>query len=360
NMVTSEGLLEGPVGLGDASWTFGARRSYFDLIFGRLFADTVTLFPRFWDLGGSVDAGLSAHDRVRVIGLATDDRLGLLIRPGRTSNTEFAGDIHYRNTYQTGGATWTNTRLPGLRFVTTPYAYNYLYDAGFGGFLGIKWETQVQGVKEDVAWEAGTLGPTAHTLELGGAVELEHDTSYVFANVPAEGRRVGINFTSTVSGRGFNTGGYVQDRVTLGRNLTIAAGGRHDRSEFTKQGTWTPRASLEWRADPATTVRAAAGTYSQFPKGWQVNKDFGNPNLKPSFADHAVAGIERRLARGLFARVEAYTKRYRDQIADGDDMTRFTNDMSGDARGVEVLLKENLGERFFGWISYARSRSRRR
>lgn len=361
NMIMSEALLEGPAGPWESSWTLGARRSYLDLLFGRLFAGTVTAFPRFQDAGGSLDARPTAHDRVHAIALATDDTLGLLLTPEDTGNTTFTGSFHYRNTYATGGGSWINTAHPALRSVVTPYAFDYVYDAAFGGLFGIKWRTRAQGVKADLAWKAGETGPAAHTLEFGGAAEREEDTLYAFFNLPGEGRRGGQGpFSTTITGVGVAGAAYLQDRIALGRAWTLAAGARWDTSQFSRVPTVTPRASLEWRVDAVTTARAAASVHSQFPKGWQVHEDFGNPGLTASFADHGVVGLERRLGRGVTGRVEAYAKRYRNQILDTDDARRYANEMTGDARGVELLLRRSGGDRFFGWASYAWSRSRRR
>jgi hypothetical protein len=66
--------------------------------------------------------------------------------------------------------------------------------------------------------------------------------------------------------------------------------------------------------------------------------------------------------------VETYHKWYRDLVVDANDSRgrnqagefKLSNDGVGMARGVEVFLKQNVGEKFFGWLSYAYSRSWRR
>ena len=201
NIVTAEGLVEGPIGLGDASWTLGGRRSYYDLLLGPLFRGTFTAFPRFWDLGGSVDASVSPHDRVRGIALATDDLLGILLKPDQLDDPAYAGTFHMHNAYETGGLTWTSTRLPGVTSNFTPYAYDVLNDWGLGGIFSLKNENRVLGVKEEAAWDAGAVAGTRHTLGFGGSAEQLDDTFLAFLFDPHGGPAgTGKYYSTTVTG----------------------------------------------------------------------------------------------------------------------------------------------------------------
>jgi hypothetical protein len=370
NIVTAEGLVEGPIGLGDASWTLGGRRSYYDLLLGPLFRGTFTAFPRFWDLGGSVDASVSPHDRVRGIALATDDLLGILLKPDQLDDPAYAGTFHMHNAYETGGLTWTSTRLPGVTSNFTPYAYDVLNDWGLGGIFSLKNENRVLGVKEEAAWDAGAVAGTRHTLGFGGSAEQLDDTFLAFLFDPHGGPAgTGKYYSTTVTGRGVNTGAYLQDRVDVGHGVAITAGGRWDRSNRVDNATLLPRASAEYRAGPLTTLRAAWGRYGQFPTGLELNPDYGNPRLSANIAEHTVLGIERQVTPALFGRVEVYNKRFSDLVVATDSTAsgpgravdrNYSNEGLGYARGAEVFLKAIEGERFFGWLSYAYSVSKRR
>jgi outer membrane cobalamin receptor len=109
-----------------------------------------------------------------------------------------------------------------------------------------------------------------------------------------------------------------------------------------------------------TTFRAAWGQYDQFPSGWQLNPDYGNPRLDPEYAYHSVLGAERKFGGGLFGRVEVYDKRYHRLVVGDEGEGNYANTGDGMARGVELFLKESIGERFFGWASYAWSVSKRK
>jgi len=369
NLVVSEGLLEGPLGLGDASWTIGGRRSYYDLIFGRMFKDTFTAFPRFWDLGGSFDASLSSQDRIRGLALATDDTLGLKISQDMTRDSGFSGTFHMNNTYETGGVSWTSTRIPGVTSVLTPYAYDVSYDMGMGDIFGLDNRSRYLGIKEEASWEAGRLLGVQHTIGFGGELVQVRDYFTLHFDSPRPGEDT---YDTTVEGKGLNSGAWLQDRVQASEKTAVTAGGRFDHSDRVKDSVVLPRASAEYKADPATTLRMAWGIYSRFPDGMQLNPDYGNPDLGPEYAQHTVLGVERQLSPGFFGRVEVYHKWYynlvvgrQGTITIGDRAegnrgdNNYTNDGTGLARGIEFFLKRNLGEKFFGWISYAYSVSKR-
>lgn len=376
NMVLSEAMIEGPLGFGDASGTFSGRRSYFDLIAPSLLSGTefeaVTAWPRFWDLGGSFDVTLSPHDRLRGIGLATDDELAIVVDAETTRRIpEFAGEFRLHNRYQTGGMTWTNDAIPSLHSELTPYAYQFTNEAWIASGFGITNRVTIYGIKEDLAWEAGATGPLAHTLEAGAGAELRVDRTfgYFFRRIvqsPDGGGPGGAPpdfsepVSTTVTGHGTNVNGWVQDRIRIGKAWTVVAG-VHAMDASRARGTpVTPRAGLEWRPDDRTICRLAWGLYTQFPNGRELNPEFGNPGLRPNAARHAVAGVERFLREDLLAKVEVYDKRYTDLVVSVPDDRLFRNEGTGVARGVEVFLKLDRGERFFGWLAYARSTSRRR
>lgn len=361
NMVMSDGLLEGPLGLGNVSWTLAGRRTYFDLLLGRLTKNTFTAFPRFSDVGGSLDIPLGEFNHVRVLELTTNDLLAINLSAARQSDTRFEGELRWYAHADTVGASWVNTAVPGLTSTFTPYAYQNGTEFTVPPAAGIiSWRT-VSGAKEDAEWEAGILGNMKHTLRAGLLLERQQDQ--VNASIPIRTGPPGsprVNVSTTVSGAGLNHGGYLEDRVEIVPGFAVTGGVRDDGAADVRNEAVSPRTSLEWASDPHTIWRAAWGRYDQLPTQRELNPQFGNANLRTQEADHAVIGYERTLSPSLFLKLEAYDKEFRYQVVRTDDATRYSNDGKGDARGVEVFLKSRTEGKFFGWISYALSRSRRR
>lgn len=360
NIVMSDGLLEGPLGLGDASWTLAGRRTYFDLIAGRFFGDVFTAFPRFWDAGGSLDIPLGEVNHVRALELSTDDLLALKLTGSNVSDTRFEGEFRWYTHADTAGVSWINTAVPGLTSTFTPYAFQNGTEFKIGPLAGINTWRSVVGAKEDLVWEAGPLAGMRHTLRAG--FDLERDGDKAFATFPTRGPTGSgpiVLMSTTIEGVGINRGGYLEDRVELVPGLAFTGGVRDDASSHVRRESVTPRASLEWAPTPLTTWRAAWGRYDQLPSPRQLNPDFGNPDLLAQQADHVVVGYERTLSRALFLKLEAYDKEFRHQVVRVFDGRWFANTGAGDARGAELFLKARVEDRFFGWISYAYSRTRR-
>ncbi|NTV52544.1 MAG: TonB-dependent receptor [Candidatus Firestonebacteria bacterium] len=359
NMVTSQVLVEGPLGWGDASFTLAGRRSYFDLFLRRMAGSAFTAFPYFWDLGGSLDFSLDANNHFRVLALGDDDVLGVNITADDTSQTEFSGEFKLDNRAITGGCSWVNTALPNLTSTLTPY-YNQTdlaFNLGTGFNLNNR-ETAM-GIKEEAEWKPGELLGMRHDVGFGGGVEtLDYETLvYFFRNfrngVPSD--PVG----TTVTTRAVNRSAYLQDRVQLWPELAVTAGLHYDKNDRVAGDVLLPRLSLEWQYDTRTLWKAAWGLYDQFPGGLQLDEHFGNPRLSAERAEHTVLGLEKKFSREFTGRVDVYYKRYYDLVAKDPATQAYGNQALGNARGVELFLREDWGEKFFGWISYAYSKSER-
>jgi TonB-dependent receptor-like protein/carboxypeptidase-like protein len=151
-------------------------------------------------------------------------------------------------------------------------------------------------------------------------------------------------------------GFYVEDKMHVRGPLYAVLGGRLD---FASQpGTWTadPRAALAWRLDEHQTLRVAGGRYHQLADPEQLDPTYGNPELRPLRADHAIVGYEWASDFGT-VRVEGYRKSYRNLVTD-DPATFYANRGHGIAQGLDLLVQGTLGP-MSGWITYGWLDSRR-
>ncbi len=364
NLVTTQLLVETPLGWNDASITLAGRRSYFDLFMGplmRRFSNSsnsgFTAFPYFWDLGGSLDVSLSPHDHIRALALGSDDILGLYLAPEDSRDPAFSGDFRMENRAFTSGFSWVNTAVTDLTSTLTPYYYQTLSANQLGTGFEINLQQDVLGVKEELEWKAGEWFGMKHEVGAGGGIEWQtySQQMYFFRNfsngVPTDPTG------TTITARCINRSLYLQDRITFLPNWTLTAGVHYDKNDRVAEDVTTPRLSLEWQADPQTVWKAGWGLYDQFPGALQTNPDFGNPRLSANRAEHTVISLERKFSRDLLGRVDAYYKNYYDLVVSENNQTG--NRGLGTAKGIEFFLREDLGEKFFGWISYAYSKSER-
>ena len=126
-----------------------------------------------------------------------------------------------------------------------------------------------------------------------------------------------------------------------------------------------PRLSARWQIVPRLAFSAAYGAYHQAPEPEDLSPVFGTPDLALARATHVTLGESLRLTGGLTAEVVAFQKSLKDLVV----RSRLTNPLlaraltqNGEGRsyGVQLLLRQELWRGFFGWVSYAITRSERR
>jgi hypothetical protein len=339
------------------AWLLSGRRSYFELLLSHL-GDRFTAVPAFWDSSFLVEKDLGAHDSLRLTTLATDDVLGVVVKPEDARSADFAGEFRFHSWFQSLGLNWVH-RGDGWRSTLTPYGYNNGTDQKFGDGYFVNIHPSDAGVHERLNLDLG-----AHELELGGEYDrLRFDVNgYAFRRRSGAGSGVitvsdpaGITVTAFSS----NGAAYLQDRVALAPGLHLSAGLRWQKAEAMGLDGWDPRAALEWTPVPATRVSLGWGLFHQYPTPQELSADFGNPALGFNNTEHVTVGIEQGLGGADMVKVEAYYKTYRDRVVAVSDDRIYANDGEGYARGIELLLKHYGDGRWFGWLSYSYSESAR-
>lgn len=126
-----------------------------------------------------------------------------------------------------------------------------------------------------------------------------------------------------------------------------------------------PRLSTKWQIVPRLAMTAAYGTYTQAPEPEELSAVFGTPDLALSRATHVAVGEALRITPTLTAEVVGFRKTLRDLTV----RSRATNPLlarslvqNGEGRsyGVQLLLRQEMWSGFFGWVSYAITKSERR
>jgi outer membrane receptor for ferrienterochelin and colicin len=359
NMITTSALVEGPVGIGDASFTLSGRRSYMDLFFGKAFSGTFTAFPYFWDLGGSLDFSLNASNHFHALALASDDALGYSVKSDMTQDPSLVGDFHIENQAITSGISWVNTSWRDFTSTLTPYYYQTLAAESMGSGYNVNERQQVFGIKEEANWKTDDGLGMKHEVGFGGSAEVNNYSThdYIYRN---DNNGISSDPTgTTVSARSLNRSAYVQDRIQINPTWAVTAGLHYDKNTEIAGDVIMPRLSLEWQYDSRTLWKAAWGVYDQFPGGLQTNADFGNPGLSANVAEHLVLSLEKKFSHEFSGRIDAYYKNYHNLVVVDPAIQNYVNEGLGNAKGVEILLREDFGDRFSGWLSYAYSKSER-
>ena len=131
--------------------------------------------------------------------------------------------------------------------------------------------------------------------------------------------------------------------------------------------TFDPRLVMRFYLGKGTTLKTGGGIFHKLPPDYQLDPDYGNPDLGAEWAEQYSLGVELRLSKrltldvqGFFVRRHNLAKRSQRVVHSKDGTYKrllYENTGSGRAYGMELMLKHDLTERFYGWISYTLMRS---
>ncbi|WP_061249440.1 TonB-dependent receptor plug domain-containing protein [Leptospira alstonii] len=201
-------------------------------------------------------------------------------------------------------------------------------------------------------------------------------------------------FRALIEGDSIHTreiAGFAEMEFKIG-GFSVLPGYRHDYYDkvHEKRDAFRGRAEYEILK---TGTKFLAGTGEHYNAPLQIEQfssRSGNPNLKMEHSIHSSGGIEQRISSDYLIKAEGFHNQYsnlvtpdsyvqdpyqpnnekRDIVNHPDDVQEnplivrnmnYSNSRDGFSRGVEFFLKANQGSarRFFGWISYTNSISKR-
>lgn len=330
------------------SWLVTARRTYYDVIAGRLSTD-VKKFPGFTD--GQFKAVWNPAERWRFTfhGLASGESMDL----SDTSNhASFKDQATARTTTTLFGVT-AETNISAHAFLRSTVSTSALKDRfsftvdgcdpilrtntpDNGGYCqlpiddGHAARTIDTAVREQLALNVGAR----HSIDLGvqgRALQSDLSVAAFGDNFPAIALPglgiIGIGhlpwhvdnapFASSVDGNG--VGAWIEDRIQAASRLSVVPGIRLDHIAFTRETLISPRFAFSLALGDRTTLTGSTGLHYQSPGydksflgGAAFALNLTSPDegtLKSERAVQAVMGVERELNRGFSLRIEGYDRR---------------------------------------------------
>jgi hypothetical protein len=154
------------------------------------------------------------------------------------------------------------------------------------------------------------------------------------------------------------------DTWRLGRALTFDVGGQFHENSYTSEHFVNPRTALTWAVAEHSAVVLRAGTYNRFPDLYTIVPGIGNPRLRSSRADHFSVGFRQQLADGWSWNADGYYKKFWDlplalSAAQPDASLLYSNDVSGRAYGLDLMIEKKPTGRWSGWIAASIGKSTR-
>ncbi len=121
---------------------------------------------------------------------------------------------------------------------------------------------------------------------------------------------------------------------------------------------------MRYAVTPRISLRAAGGIYHQPPLPDDLSTVFGNPQLGLARAWHAVLGSSFQLSKPLSVEITGFWVGQRDLVTRSPlpsplQSQALIQDGLGRAFGTQFLIRHDLANRLFGWVSYTIMRSER-
>ena len=157
---------------------------------------------------------------------------------------------------------------------------------------------------------------------------------------------------------------YLTDNWQLNDVLNLDLGLQHNYNDFTEEDFLHPRAAFTWQFNKSLALNASAGRYDRFPDLDTIMPLVGNPKLKSPQADHFTLGLKGNMYSHWNWSAEAYRKKLRQlplalDAEQPDADIFYSNDITGNAQGLEFMLNRERADDWYGWMSLSWSQSER-
>lgn len=348
--------VEGPLGR-DWSLLLTARRSFVGEVASAVIGNSSDLdfaiAPYYWDGIVRLDRRLAHGGSVFLTAFAAGDRSEIVVRDEEAGSSEVNAA--------------TDAIESELRFGRAILGW----DTASGGRLTNRLRLAVGRDLEDVHF----FGEFDFHLE-SPYYQLRNESSFALADrfttrlgldavyVPVEYSAIAAGWPASRQTEDFaDLGAYLQGDWRPLEGLTLSPGLRYDHYTHLEEGEASVRLSSRYRWNAAHTFTGSIGTYNQPPQpiGQSTDPVFGNPDLPPTRATHLTLGDEWQIDARTSLRTEAYLNRQsRVPVVTDSAGLNFVADADARMYGLELMLRRNLGERFFGWLSYSIAKSERR
>ncbi len=374
-------LLEGP-GHDNGAFAIAARRSYIDLILPAVLPDDAAVnfstAPKWQDYQAIYEWKAGLHT-VRAMFFGSQDQVTFVIKDPIEADPVVRGEFRNQTDFWRLFMNWDYRATE--RFTNSlglSVGKNNIFFGAAGGAFGFENEVYILQVREDGAYDV------SDTVKLRAGIDVEAFVGHIFVDAPPppkEGDNGGAGTKATGSenitiDRDFDVvdpGIWFEAQLKLlGGDLLLVPGIRFDYESRADDWSIDPRLAARYKLLEATTLKGGVGLFMQRPSPDENDEDFGNPDLDLEHVVHYSLGVEQRFGDLAELDVTGFYKYGFDLITRVDpaddsreeqrraEEVRYLNQGESRIFGLEVLLKHDQSERFFGWISYTLMRSERK
>ncbi len=351
NFLDSSAYIEGPLGKG---WTgsISARRSYFDLWIPLVVpSSTTTVAPVYWDYQAGVHRDLGVG-RLSLFAFGSNDSLNVVSKDPSTGNLSLGTETGFHKVI----ALWKTASHGWVNRLSAAYGYQRtLLGAGQVGFSQSQNQLELRDelsrpLGKHVMWHVGFDGAQAF--------------NHLYLNVPIapDTRLYGDSqptlMPTTIPLGTLGLGLYSDAIWEPGHGVTVTPGVRGDFYRYVEQNraSFDPRLVVRWKTSDKQSWKGGVGIYHQMQQPQVLDPHYGTPSLPTIWADQYSVGFVRLLTSKLSLDTTFYyVRRHNEPVSDAGG--GFSPTGRERSYGMELILKHEFTDRFFGWIAYTLSRS---
>lgn len=316
--------------------------------------------------------GVSPQHQLTVLAMGASDRVGATFRNDSNlalRDPDLAGPASLETRFDSQGVIWDwhtksdNTQLQVLATHTTDqddFAY------GTAQFLNIDTDRQLLGLelrqrlgRQHQIIAGARQEQTEFAIDMRAKIPAcsDFDPDCPTIDAPLITYDDVFEMTSTVA--------YLEDVWQFTESSALRVGMHQMQDDYLDDKVTEPRARLDIQATDNWQFHLAYGRYSQIPQPNEISPATGNPDLKYIESTHGVVGLRHSLANDWSWQLEVYQKDMENlplslsSSSDPDYLQRYSNDASGEARGIELLVEKGLTDYFYGWMSLSVSETER-
>lgn len=376
DLLDAGGYIRAPL-TDDVAVAIAGRRSYLDAFLGLVLPEpdpgaTRVVVPVYWDGQARLDAKLGRHGTLSLFGILSSDELDVLqTDPDEESSLDLSSAVKFRRflaRYQRPlGKDWSLVMSPGYGRDSVSFSSGQADAAG--PFTGAAL------VEDTFSYRMRVRGPLSPRLRLDTGMDVESRVTRYDILAPDDDNietndDIDIDPTRLVrSIESLGAAVHADLAWNATERLELRPGLRLDGYAISGQAfaTVDPRLSARYQLDGTRLLKAYAGVFHQPPQPEAVDARLGNPEVRAERGIHVGVGGEWRPDRLWLVDGEVY---YIDRsrlihftsggrVADDGTVApdNFVNVGIGHTYGLELLIKREISERVFGWVSYTFSHS---
>src|SRR3569833_1901146 len=376
-LIDAGGYIRAPI-TDDRSVAVAGRRSYIDAFLGFVLPEPKRgaqriVTPVYYDYQARVDYNLHEEGRASVFVIGSSDSLHVLNQdPDAAVSTNLNSSVDFLRVI----GSYERPMAGDLKLTLSPAWGRDMISFSGAQAMASGPFTSLGVINDNLSYRMRVKGKIASRLTLDTGLDMLSRITHYSALVPVDDTAIdssGVDITPTQVFRGslmFGTGAYVDLGIDVTDRLKLVPTLRVDNFilDGVSRSSIDPRFVARYKLDEQWTLKGYVGRFTQPPQPEALDRRFGNPQVQLEHGMHYGLGYEWRPDHVWSIDSEVYYVARSNLVIFSDDVTQnsdgtfsyvnITHEARNYSYGFEAIIKREITEHVYGWLSYTYSRAR--